>query len=119
MIILRCFGLLAPLALVLAGCATPESTGGVMDWNRPVRPMTMPPVFNHDMAIANPPYPRPAYADYLDEPTRFAFHPRKVAIAPADAVAEQTQEDGQTQENGPALPYLENGVLYVDPNESE
>jgi hypothetical protein len=93
--------LLVALSLALAACATPAPT-----------PTTSTPVLLHDMAIANPPYPRPLYANILDEPTRFEFRPRHLILQTPDNApdepAEPVANDGS---------YLENGILYVDPNQ--
>jgi len=73
-----CFCVLAGFSLALAACATPAPAPAV-DWNRPFAPVANSrPVFLHNMAIANQPYPLEVYVDYLDEPTRFEFRPRNL-----------------------------------------
>ena len=73
--VLSLAGLVA-FSLAVAACA---SNPGPVDFNRPFKPMTGPaPVFLHDLAIANAPYPHDNYVNYEDEPTRFIFHPRNV-----------------------------------------
>ena len=104
------YGLLAAFSLVLAACATPASTPAI-DWNRPVEPAATVPVLLHDMAIANPPYPQPLYVDYLDEPTRFEFRPRHLIVELPDNGPDGTEEVAADDGS-----YLENGILYVDPN---
>ena len=75
---------LSGLALALAACATP-APGPTVDWNRPFEPATSsPPVFLHNMAIANQPYPRSIYIDYMDEPTRFEFRPHNLILLDED-----------------------------------
>jgi hypothetical protein len=67
----------AAVPLAMAACAGPNVA--VVDWGRPFKPMTGPaPVFLHQVAIVNAPYPRDAYPHYEDEPTRFIFRPRNV-----------------------------------------
>jgi len=71
---------LAGFALALAACATPAPAPAV-DWNQPFQPtVSRPPVFLHNMAIANPPHPWALYLDYMDEPTRFEFRPRNLIL---------------------------------------
>ena len=94
--------LLVGFSLALAACAT----------SAPTQPATSTPVFLHDMAIANPPYPHDLYPDYLDEPTRFEFRPRPPIL--------QMQDNGTDEPDEPVAndgSYLENGILYVDPNQ--
>jgi len=72
--------ILAGLALALAACAAPAPAPAV-DWNRPFENVTNSrPVFLHNMAIANQPYPHDHYVDYLDEPTRFEFRPHNLIL---------------------------------------
>jgi hypothetical protein len=99
------------LCLALAACATYAPTPAE-EWNRPVELAASTPVLLHDMAIANPPYPRPRYANYLDEPTRFEFRPRHLIIQLEDNGADETEEPAANDGS-----YLENGILYVDPNQ--
>ena len=74
---------LAALPMVLCACS--GSNVAAVDWNRPFTPMTGPaPVFLHDVAIANPPYPRDHYVNYEDEPTRFIFRPRNLVTDDTD-----------------------------------
>jgi len=74
---------LAAVSLALGACA--ESNVAIPDWNRPFKPMTGPaPVFLHNLAIANPPYPHDSYPNFEDEPTRFIFHPRNVTYDETD-----------------------------------
>lgn len=110
MSVFRTHLLLASLGLTLAACAT-SHTESAADWNRPFVPATTPPVFSHDLAITNPPYPRPYYPNYLDEPTRFEFRGRPFVGPQEDAGTDQTDESTST------YPYLENGILYVDPDQ--
>jgi hypothetical protein len=78
-----CLSALAAAALALAACSGPNVP--VTDWSRPFQPLTgKPPVFLHNLAIANPPYPRDRYANYEDEPTRFIFRPRNVTYEETD-----------------------------------
>jgi hypothetical protein len=74
---------LAAVSLAVAACA--ETNVAPVDWNRPFTPMTgPPPVFLHNVAIANPPYPHDLYVNYEDEPTRFIFRPRNVIYDETD-----------------------------------
>jgi hypothetical protein len=92
--------LLAAVSAALAACAAPAGAEP-LDWNRPFQPMTRVPVFSHDMAIANPPHPQPYYVDYMDEPTRFEFHPRNLMEEPADeGTEEQPAADYGTLDGG-------------------
>jgi hypothetical protein len=71
--------ILSSLAIALGACATATTDTKAVDWNRPFQPATgTPPIFLHDMAIANPPHPREAYVNFWEEPTRFEFRPRNV-----------------------------------------
>jgi hypothetical protein len=101
------FSLLLVLPFILASCASAPP----VDWDRPFQPLTTTPVFLHDLTIANPPYPLPHYPNYLDEPTRFVFRPRRVVNLPPDTTAEESLAPEAND-----LPYLQNGILYVDPN---
>ena len=85
---------LAGLSLALAACATP-APAPVADWNRPYEPVASPPVFLHNMAIANQPYPHDLYLDYMAEPTRFEFRPRNLIVLDEDngTAADQTAAD--------------------------
>ena len=103
--------LLVALPFALAACSTPSTTG-VVDWARPIQPTTSTPVFLHDLAIANPPYPLPSYPNYFDEPTRFEFHPRPTIYLAPDSGIDETEEAAPDDGS-----YLENGILYVDPNQ--
>ena len=105
--------LVAAASLSLIGCATPSTTATPMDWNRPFTEPTKPVEFSHDMAIANPPYPRPMYINYMDEPTRFEFHPRNVIYDEPDEGTTDQGADTAAPEQNPVI----NGVMYVDPNE--
>ena len=105
---------LASLALSVAACATQPPV--VDDWNRPFKEPAVKPVLIHDMAIANPPHPRPNYVDYTDEPTRFIFRPRNVPVDTTtdDGSGDTTADNGAGNMGGG---YVENGILYVDPNQ--
>ena len=109
-----CALLTAAVTLALAACATPSTTATPTDWNRPFVETKQVPVFQHDMAIANPPHPQPHYINYADEPTRFEFHPRNVIYdEPANDNGDNADETGGDMSGGT----LENGILYVDPNQ--
>jgi len=110
-----CALLTAAVALALAACATPSTTAAPADWNRPFVETPKAPVFLHDMAIANPPHPQPLYANYTDEPTRFEFHPRNMIYdePPDNSANADTNADTGDMSGGT----LENGILYVDPNQ--
>jgi hypothetical protein len=82
---------LTPVVLAMGACAMDPNTSAV-NWNRPYQPLAgPPPTFSHDLAIANPPYPRDVYGDYMDEPTRFEFRPRNV-------IYEETPDNGAASE---------------------
>jgi hypothetical protein len=99
---LRSLSLLASLALVFTACAS-QNTGSAVDWNRPLVPATTPPVFLHDISIANPPYPR-------NEPTRFEFGHR---IPPTL----QKHTPARPVPDLPGIPRLENRIVYADPSQ--
>ena len=91
----KSFCTLAGFALALAAYAT-SAPVPVADWNRPYEPATAsPPVFLHNMAIANQPYPHDLYLDYMAEPTRFEFRPRNLIVLDenGDAGADQSAVD--------------------------
>jgi hypothetical protein len=68
---------LAAVSLALMACA--GQNVAPVDFNRPFEPWTGPaPVFNRNLAIANPPHPHARYENYEDEPTRFTYRPRNV-----------------------------------------
>jgi hypothetical protein len=105
---LLCVTLLAGMSTMIAACAAPQP----LDWSRPAAESSIKPILLHDMAIANPPYPGSYYPNYMDEPTRFEFHPRPPMPPPDE---ENPDEGGDTAAADGS--YIENGILYVDPNQ--
>jgi hypothetical protein len=70
---------LTAMTVALGACAATNTDTRAVDWNRPFQPAAgSAPVFLHNMAIANQPYPRDVYANFWEEPTRFEFRPRNV-----------------------------------------